>query len=410
MFETVTDRRARLRILFLTAEYPPYVWGGLGRYSGEAVTALRKIARVDVLNIPSYYRTLVCRTGGSVDAENGIHLFHEKGGGVVVHALLDESLDLFRAEPSDLRTAVDEAFGRLSSAVCPLLAPTYDVVYAQDYYTAPFAVRLHLHGIGRKLVVMCHLPVYAGFTYFDKPHSDEVHQALEAAGVRLADAVVVPSAFTKRILTMTHAIHPDRIYVIGEGVVRGLPRTVDMASTPTMKLRILSIGRIVEQKGWHYTADSLSALRRLGVHFTFSLIGRGPQEPRLLELFHSAGLESVLERIPSVDHGTALSMYARADIFLSTALYETFGLTVLEAMSRGCIPVAFELPPLVELIGDAGIIVPVGDTEAIARSIASLAADGNRRASLVERCQHRADLFTWDAHAEALVDLMETLA
>lgn len=409
MSNRVTDQGSRLRILFLTAEYPPYTWGGLGRYSGEAVKALRRIASVDVLNIPSYYRALVDPGSGSTATTKPVHHIHESDGGIVVHAFLDESLDLFRSQPTNLYTAVDDAFRRLSSAITPLLRPPYDIVYAQDYYTTPFAVRLHLNGTGRRLVVMCHLPVYAGFTYFDKPHSDEVHQALEAAGVRLADAVVVPSAFAKRILTMTHAVHPDRISVVGEGVLPCPRRNVDRASPPA-RLRVLSIGRIVEQKGWHCTADSLSALRRRGVDFTFSLIGRGPQEPRVLELLRSAGLDSVLVRIPHVDHETALSMYGSADIFLSTALYETFGLTVLEAMSRGCIPVTFEIPPLVELIDDAGITVPVGDTEAIARAIASVATDPRRRASLAERSQRRAELFTWDAHADALVNLMEALA
>jgi glycosyltransferase involved in cell wall biosynthesis len=406
----MTARHYRLRILFLTAEYPPYVWGGLGRYSSEAVDALREIARVDVLNIPSYYRTFVGQNGGLPDGGTSIQFRREKHGDVAVHAFLDESLDLFHASPSDLHTAVKDAFQALSSVARSHLASTYDVIYAQDYYTAPLAVHLHLDGTGRKLVVMCHLPVYAGFTYFDKPHSDEVHQTLEAVGVRLADAVIAPSEFTKRILTVTHSVHPDSITVIGEGVAPALTRDINSVPLPIDNLRILSMGRIVDQKGWHYTADVLSALHRLEIPFTFSLIGRGPQDSQLTELFQSAGLDGVVERIRGVDHATALSMYATADVFLSTALYETFGLTVMEAMSRGCIPVTFEIPSLVELIGDAGITVPVGDAEEIARSIALLAADGKLRASLVERCHARAELFTWARHAEALVDLLEKLA
>lgn len=385
----------------MTAEYPPYVWGGLGRYSHEAVKAVRRFATVDVLNIPSYYRTMV------VDESPASHLLREDEDGLVIHALFDESLELFRTDPHDLRRAIDDVFRCLSREILPHLAPRYDVIFAQDYYTAPLAARLHLNGVGAKLAVMCHLPVYAGFTYFDKPHSDEVHQALEAAGVRLADVVIVPSAFAKRVLTMTHAVHPDRIHVIGEGVESVMPRDRQVKPPANGQvIRILSVARLVEQKGWHYTIDSLSALRRMGVPFTFSLVGCGPQENQVRDLFHAVDLDGVLQHIPRVDHREVLSMYAGAHIFLSTALYETFGLTVLEAMSGGCIPVTFEIPPLVELIGEAGITVPVGDTDAIARSIASLAINHARRARLARECQRRAARFTWDAHARALVALM----
>jgi glycosyltransferase involved in cell wall biosynthesis len=397
----VGHRNTRLRVLLLTAEYPPYVWGGLGRYSHEAVKALRQFARVDVINIPSYYRTMV------VGESPASHPFHEDEDGFVIHAIFDESLDVFRTHTHDLRRAVDATFRRLSCEVLPHLAPRYDFIYAQDYYTAPFAVRLHLNGVGNKLAVMCHLPVYAGFTYFDKPHADEVHQALEAAGVRLADIVIVPSEFAKRVLIMTHAVHPDRIRVIREGVVSGTRRDRDIEPAETNDVtRILSVGRLVEQKGWHYTVDSLSALRRLDVPFTFSLVGCGPQEGKVRSLFHAVGLEGAYEHTRRLDHSTVLSMYRECHIFLSTALYETFGLTVLEAMSGGCVPVTFELPPLVELIGGAGITVPVGDTDARAKSIASLATNPSHRARLARECERRATPLTWDAHARALVTLM----
>jgi glycosyltransferase involved in cell wall biosynthesis len=389
----------------MTAEYPPYVWGGLGRYSDEAVRALRHVARVDVLNIPSYYRTIV--VGDTPEVKS----YREDKEGIVIHALLDESLDIFRAHPCNLLTAVDDAFSRLLGEAIPWLEPPYDFIYAQDYYTAPFAVRLHVTGIGRKLAVMCHLPVYAGFTYFEKPHSDEVHQALEATGVRLADVVIAPSEFAKRVLTATHAVHPDRITVIGEGVeINGArPRHVHSARRAAT-MRILTVARLVEQKGLHYSVDALCALREMDVPFIFSLIGRGPREGEVRALLQDTGLSNSVEQVPQLDHEATLAIYGKADIFLSTALYETFGLTILEAMSRGCVPVAFEIPALTELIGDAGITVPVGDTDAVAACIASLAEDPGQLAALARRCQRRAELFTWEAHARALATLMENVA
>ena len=60
---------------FLTSEYPPFAWGGLGRYSREAVLALLELATVDVLNVPSYYGSVVA--AGEVPA--GLSVAPEPG-------------------------------------------------------------------------------------------------------------------------------------------------------------------------------------------------------------------------------------------------------------------------------------------------------------------------------------------
>jgi glycosyltransferase involved in cell wall biosynthesis len=393
-----------MRMLFLTSEYPPFAWGGLGRYSREAVRALRELAAVDVLNVPSYFGSLVAAgdvpTGLSVELEDGC---------TVVHACSPQTSALFAEGPKDLAAAAAAACEDTLPAALEALDPPYDVVYAQDYYTAPFAVRLLLDAAGRRLACMSHLPLYAGFTYFDKPHADEVHQALEALCLRFADVVVAPSLFAKRVLASTHAVDPDRIVVIGEGVrMDGGHR--NGASSAGSPLHILGVARLVEQKGLHFTVEALAFLHGQGIPFTFTLVGRGPLESRVRSLLDDHGLQDHATLIREVDHDALLDLYTHADVLLTTSLYETFGLTVLEAMSRGCVPVAFRLPALQELIGDAGITVPVGDVEASANATAALADAPGLRASLAERGRLRAADFTWEHHADSLMRVLELRA
>jgi glycosyltransferase involved in cell wall biosynthesis len=387
-------------MLFLTSEYPPFAWGGLGRYSREAVRALRELAVVDVLNVPSYYGSLV--SAGEVPAGLSVGL---EDGRTVAHAYSPRTSELFAGAPEGLAAAAAAACEEILPAALEALDPPYDVVYAQDYYTAPFAVRLLLDGAGRRLACMSHLPLYAGFTYFDKPHADEVHQALEALCLRFADVVVAPSRFAKRVLASTHAVDPDRIVVIGEGV--RMHGGHGNGSIPDgAPLRILGVARLVEQKGLHFTVGVLASLRRRGVPFTFTLVGRGPLESRVRGLLERNGLADRATLIREVDHDGLLDLYAGADVFLSTSLYETFGLTVLEAMSRGCVPVAFRLPALRELIGDAGITVPVGNVEASADAAAALADAPGLRARLAALGRRRASGFTWERHADALIRVL----
>jgi glycosyltransferase involved in cell wall biosynthesis len=391
-------------MLFLTSEYPPFAWGGLGRYSREAVRALRALAHVDVLNVPSYYGSVVA--AGDVPADLSVGL---EDGCTVVHACSPRTSELFAEGPGDLAVAAAAACEETLPAALAALEPPYDVVYAQDYYTAPFAVRLLLDGAVPRLACMSHLPLYAGFTYFDKPHADEVHQALEALCLRFADVVVAPSRFAKRVLASTHAVDPDRIVVIGEGVrAHGGQRNGALPNGGP--LRILGVARLVEQKGLHFTVEVLASLHTREVPFTFTLVGRGPLESGIRSLLDRRGLRDRATLIREVDHDALLDLYAHTDVFLSTSLYETFGLTVLEAMSRGCVPVAFRLPALRELIGDAGITVPVGDVEAAADATAALADAVGLRASLAALGRLRAAEFTWERHADALMRVLELRA
>jgi glycosyltransferase involved in cell wall biosynthesis len=391
-------------MLFLTSEYPPFAWGGLGRYSREAVRALREHAVVDVLNVPSYYGKVVA----AGEVPNGLSVGLE-GDGTVVHASSPRTSQLFAERPANLAAAAAAACDETLPAALQALHPPYDVVYAQDYYTAPFAVRLLLEGAGSRLACMSHLPLYAGFTYFDKPHADEVHQALEALCLRFADVVVAPSRFARRVLASTHAVDPGRIAVIGEGV-RPQSGQRNEASPDGAPLRILAVARLVEQKGLHFTVKVLASLRRRGVPFTFTLVGRGPLESRVRSLLARHGLDDRTRLVREVDHDALLDLYAETDVFLSTSLYETFGLTVLEAMSRGCVPVTFRLPALAELVGDAGISVPVGNVEAAADATAALADAPGLKASLAALGRLRAAEFTWDRHAAALLRALERAA
>ena len=385
---------AALRVLLLTSEYPPYLWGGLGRYSAEAVAALRTSATVDVLNVPAY--------AGLFESEradgDGMWTAQEDGGRVV-HA---ESL----AEPGlyERWMAGGDGFAERARAAAARLDPPYDVAYVQDYYSGPYAVGLLFDRVVRRIVFMCHLPVYAGFTYFTKPHADEVHQAFEASSLRFADLVIAPSEFARRVLTLTHAIDPRRIAVLGEGV--RLAEHPRVPSGPRGPLRILVVARMVEQKGLHFTVDVLRRLAEAGVGYRCTLVGRGPYTSAILGLVHEARIAETVDHVPQMAHDALLESYLDADMLLTTSLYETFGLVVLEAMSRGCVPVAFRLPALGELIGDAGVMLPVGATAAMADEIASLAADRGRLRRLSELGFERARPYSWERHAAALRRLL----
>lgn len=83
-------------------------------------------------------------------------------------------------------------------------------------------------------------------------------------------------------------------------------------------------------------------------------------------------------------------LYHAWDVCVSTSAYETFGMTVLEAMACGCPLVAYPGGSVAEVIGEAGDIVPDGDLPALVAAVSRLASDPHLCASRAAQARARA--------------------
>ncbi|MGD2134280.1 MAG: glycosyltransferase family 4 protein [Maricaulaceae bacterium] len=97
------------------------------------------------------------------------------------------------------------------------------------------------------------------------------------------------------------------------------------------------------------------------------------------------------------------ALYARAAVVVSPSLFEGFGLPAAEAMACGAPVVVTDGGALPEVAGDAGLVAPAGDHEALGEAICALLADPERARALGVRAAERArERFSWRAHAVAL--------
>jgi glycosyltransferase involved in cell wall biosynthesis len=90
------------------------------------------------------------------------------------------------------------------------------------------------------------------------------------------------------------------------------------------------------------------------------------------------------------------------DLTISTSTYETFGMTMLEAMACGCPVVAYPGGSIAEVVADAGPIVPDGDETALAHATAALCHDTDARQAAARRAQERARFFDIHRSVEQL--------
>jgi glycosyltransferase involved in cell wall biosynthesis len=91
------------------------------------------------------------------------------------------------------------------------------------------------------------------------------------------------------------------------------------------------------------------------------------------------------------------------------SIYEGFGLPPLDAMATGTPVVATAVGAVPEVVGEAAVLVPPGDADALAGAIDDLLARPDRAEALRRRGHQRVAAFDWDDTADRLVTLYRRL-
>jgi glycosyltransferase involved in cell wall biosynthesis len=115
-------------------------------------------------------------------------------------------------------------------------------------------------------------------------------------------------------------------------------------------------------------------------------------------------------RLGWVDDQTRADLLRAARVLAYPSVYEGFGLPPLEAMLARVPVVTTDAGALPETVGDAALIVPVGDADALADALTRAVEDDALRDRLVRDGLARAGRYSWDASAAGLVEVYERIA
>ncbi|MGC8785921.1 MAG: glycosyltransferase [Anaerolineae bacterium] len=150
-------------------------------------------------------------------------------------------------------------------------------------------------------------------------------------------------------------------------------------------------GRIIPEKGLWVLLD---ALRVLDGDWQCLIIGEGPIRTEWLKRAKDVGLGQRMVWIPTVPH-TAMPHYINTiDVLVLPSLTtprwkEQFGHVLIEAMACQVPVIGSDSGAIPEVIGDAGIIVPEGDHDALARAIEHLYTCEAKRTALGHKGRER---------------------
>jgi glycogen synthase len=402
-----------VKVLLLTREYPPDVYGGAGVHVEYLARELAGLADVEV------------RTFGHQDAEAGRLVV--RGHGAAAETAGD-------GEGSQALAPVVRAL-----RVCVSLGtrPTdAHVVHSHTWYTALGGVLASLaHGI--PLVVTAHsIEPLRPWKREQLGRGVDISAWAERAALEAAHAVIAVSTEMRRDLLRHYAIPPERVHVIPNGVdtdtyrpASGRARLDRFAIDPARPY-VLFVGRISRQKGLLHL---IQAIPDLAPEAQVVLCAGAPDTPELARRVEAAIARVQAERpgvvwIPEmVDRATAVELYSHAAVFCCPSVYEPFGLINLEAMACEVAVVASAVGGIPEVVvdGETGLLVPLdvvrhdgaveprdpeGFVRALVRALNALLADPALRRTMGVKGRERAEaLFSWTAVARRTLALYRSL-
>lgn len=160
--------------------------------------------------------------------------------------------------------------------------------------------------------------------------------------------------------------------------------TIKKASAPgsPSDADIVLAGRMVPEKGHSDFLEALAQLASRGLHPTVIIAGDGPLRSAIESEAERLGLSPQISFTGALAHNELLRVIGSADIAVVPSRFEGFGLVALEAMALGRAVIASDAGGLPEVLGDAGMIFPAGEPSLLAKAIASLLSDPERRTKL----------------------------
>jgi len=175
------------------------------------------------------------------------------------------------------------------------------------------------------------------------------------------------------------------------------------------KKKILFVGLITPQKGVSYLLKALAQLKQKRQDFILDVVGDGPNRKEYEELTEELGLGDVVKFNGLKTKEEVADFMRKSDFFVQPSLYETFGVTYIEAMACGKPIVATQLPVLQEKINrDIGILVPPKGVKALREAIDYM-LDHCRDYSPEKISQYAKDKFSYEVVGKKLHDVYKDL-
>ncbi len=216
--------------------------------------------------------------------------------------------------------------------------------------------------------------------------------------------IVTVSENSKIDIAGDFGVHPSRLTVVYNGIDTATFRP--LPEIPRLPFHLITTASADQPlKGTQHLIPAIAQLVDEFPNLRLTFIGAPKPGGKTQRSIKALGLEDRIEFLHGISTQRIVELYASASIAIVPSEYEGFGFPAGEAMACGVPVVSSDGGALPEVVGDAGIIVPSKNPEALAAGIRSLLLDQPRcnALSLAGRARILAH-FNWSTVAIQMTD------
>jgi alpha-1,3-rhamnosyl/mannosyltransferase len=240
-------------------------------------------------------------------------------------------------------------------------------------------------------------------------------RAMIALAARRARKILTISEYSKREIVRHLGLPAEKVAVVYPAVRADRFRTgMPSVEIEAAKQKFGIHRPYIFYTGNHEPRKNLPALirafRSLATRRRWQLVLGGRLDPRRQSLYDEAadliagGDLRLCGEIPEADLSL---LYAGASVFVFPSSCEGFGLPPLEAMACGAPVICADSTSLPEVVGDAALLVPPGDPNALTVALDRVLSSPGLREELRDKGLARARRFSWDRAALEVLALYE---
>ena len=138
------------------------------------------------------------------------------------------------------------------------------------------------------------------------------------------------------------------------------------------ELRLIFVGRLVEEKGVDILLESIHKLNISGSVIKLIIIGDGPQKPNLIDKVNSYKLNDIVSFYGELPNEVTAKYFEQSDIFILPSYFEGMSGALLEALSHGLPAIVTRVSGSEDIINrNIGWVVSVGDVSAMSFALSS---------------------------------------
>ena len=378
------------------------------------------------MNILIFTNTFTPHVGGVArSVESFTNEYRKSGNRVLIVApefpgMPENEEDVIRIEAIQNFNASD------FSVALPLHSPLTDTVsdFQPDIVHSqhPFLLGMTALRLARYLdlpLIFTHHTLYENYTHYLSTDSTAMERFVIELATRyanLTDHVFAPSGSVRNILQQRGVTKP--ISVVPTGIrlkkfASGNGRAMrQQLGIPEKDFVIGHLGRLAPEKNLEFLAQAVADFMRNRPKSHFLLIGTGPLQENIRNIFACTGVESRFHHLGILQKQELADALHAMDVFAFSSKSETQGLVLSEAMAAGLPVIALDAPGVREVVNDKknGRLLQEHTPEAFSAALQWIASlNGQHMSDLKKAALDTAEEFSITRTAVKALNLYEKI-